>query len=116
MRNNVNMVKEEPETNPESSAPSSSTPVLPSIPETPDPILDGSDEEEEHPEALAQAFRDYQLARDRVHSVPKDHPRGLPVTIVTTGADSEGAIHDLPVAYSRVAFTLPLFGDCSSTR
>ncbi|KAI5672687.1 hypothetical protein M9H77_13051 [Catharanthus roseus] len=36
----------EPETNSESSAPSSSTPV----PEASDPILDGSDEEEEHPE------------------------------------------------------------------
>ncbi|KAI5668707.1 hypothetical protein M9H77_18560 [Catharanthus roseus] len=48
---------QEPETNPESSALSSSTLVLPSIPETPDPILDGSDEEEEHPEAQAQALR-----------------------------------------------------------
>ncbi|KAI5659073.1 hypothetical protein M9H77_27866 [Catharanthus roseus] len=55
---------QEPKTNPESSAPSSSTLVLPSIPETLDPILDGSDEEEEHPEVQAQALRDYQLARD----------------------------------------------------
>ncbi|KAI5671108.1 hypothetical protein M9H77_11472 [Catharanthus roseus] len=62
---------QEPETNPESFAPSSSTPV----PETSDPILDGSDEEEEHPEAKTQALRDYQLARDRVRRVPKDHPR-----------------------------------------
>ncbi|KAI5678665.1 hypothetical protein M9H77_09615 [Catharanthus roseus] len=38
-----------------------STPVL----ETSNPILDGSDEEEEHPRAQTQALRDYQL----------DHPR-----------------------------------------
>ncbi|KAI5666058.1 hypothetical protein M9H77_15911 [Catharanthus roseus] len=62
---------QEPETNSESSAPSSNTPV----PETSDLILDGSDEEEEHPEAQTQALRDYQLARDRVHRVPKDHHR-----------------------------------------
>ncbi|KAI5678192.1 hypothetical protein M9H77_09142 [Catharanthus roseus] len=68
---------QEPETYPESSAPSSSTPVLPSIPETPDPILYGSDEEEEHPKAQTQALRDYQLARDRVRRVPKNHPRHL---------------------------------------
>ncbi|KAI5673655.1 hypothetical protein M9H77_14019 [Catharanthus roseus] len=52
---------QEPETNSESSAPSS-TPV----PETSDPILDGSDEEEEHLEAQTQALSDYQLARVRV--------------------------------------------------
>ncbi|KAI5650983.1 hypothetical protein M9H77_36988 [Catharanthus roseus] len=62
---------QEPETNSEFSAPSSSTPV----PETSDPILDGFDEEEEHPDAQTQALRDYQLARDRVCRVPKDHPR-----------------------------------------
>ncbi|KAI5666154.1 hypothetical protein M9H77_16007 [Catharanthus roseus] len=113
MRNNVNIVKEEPETNPESSAPSCSTPVLPSIHETPDPILDGSDEEEEHPEAQAQALRNYQLARDRVRRVPEDHPWGLPVTLVTIEADSEGAIFDLPVAYSRLLdAVLLLLGDC----
>ncbi|KAI5670914.1 hypothetical protein M9H77_11278 [Catharanthus roseus] len=43
-----------------------STPDPPNIPETLDPLLEGSDEEEEHPEAQAQALRDYQLARDRV--------------------------------------------------
>ncbi|KAI5659381.1 hypothetical protein M9H77_28174 [Catharanthus roseus] len=59
----------------ESSAPSSSTPILPSILETSDPNLDGSDEEEEHPKAHTQALRDYQLARDRVCRVPKDHSR-----------------------------------------
>ncbi|KAI5661666.1 hypothetical protein M9H77_20989 [Catharanthus roseus] len=125
MRNNVNMVKKEPETNPESSAPSSSTPVLPSIPGTPDPILDASDKEEEHPEAQAQALRDYQLARVRVHRVPKDHPRygysyirrGLPVTLVAPEADSEGAISNLPVAYSRhLDVVLPLLGDRSSAQ
>ncbi|KAI5673315.1 hypothetical protein M9H77_13679 [Catharanthus roseus] len=62
---------QELETNFVPSAPSSSSPV----PEASDPILDGSDEEEEHPEAQTQALRDYQLARDRVHRVPKDHPR-----------------------------------------
>ncbi|KAI5666545.1 hypothetical protein M9H77_16398 [Catharanthus roseus] len=62
---------QEHETNPESSAPSSST----LVPETSDPIPDGSDEEEEHPEAQTQALRDYQLARDRVRRVPKDHPQ-----------------------------------------
>ncbi|KAI5654850.1 hypothetical protein M9H77_32037 [Catharanthus roseus] len=127
MRNNINMVKElikstkpmffiqiEPETNPEFSTLSSSTPVLPSIPETPDPILDGSDEEEEHPEAQAQALRYYQLARDRFRRVPKDHPRGLPLTLVTAEADSEGAISDLPVAYSRhLDAVLPLLDDRS---
>ncbi|KAI5677504.1 hypothetical protein M9H77_08454 [Catharanthus roseus] len=117
MRNNVNIVKEEPETNPKSSAPSSSTHVLPSIPETADPILDGSDEEDEHPEAQVQALRDYQLARDRVRKVPKDHPRGLPETLVTAEADSEGAISDLSVAYSwRLDTALPLLNDRSSAR
>ncbi|KAI5652657.1 hypothetical protein M9H77_29844 [Catharanthus roseus] len=114
---NVNMVKEEPKTNSESSALSSSTPVLPIISETPDPILDGSDAEEEYPEAQAQGLRDYQLTRDRVRRVPKDHPRGLPVTLVTAEADSEGAISDLPVTYSRRLDTaLPLLGDCLSAR
>ncbi|KAI5682206.1 hypothetical protein M9H77_03434 [Catharanthus roseus] len=64
---------QEPETNSEPSAPSSSYPV----PEASYPILDGSDEEEEHPEAQTQALRDYQLSRDRVRRVPKDHPRHL---------------------------------------
>ncbi|KAI5656991.1 hypothetical protein M9H77_25784 [Catharanthus roseus] len=78
---------QEPEINSESSALSSSTPVL----ETSDPILDGSDEEEEHPEAQTQALRDYQLARHRVCRVPKDHPRCIswksqlqPVVAVST--------------------------------
>ncbi|KAI5666307.1 hypothetical protein M9H77_16160 [Catharanthus roseus] len=62
---------QEPETNSEPSTPSSSSPV----PKASDPILDGSDEEEEHPEAQTQALRDYQLTRDRVRRVPKDHPR-----------------------------------------
>ncbi|KAI5654509.1 hypothetical protein M9H77_31696 [Catharanthus roseus] len=119
MRNNVNMVKEKPGTNHESSGPSSSILVLPSILETPDPILDGSDEEEEHPEAQTQALRDYQTARDRVCRVPKDHPRegGLPVTLVMAEAISEGAISDLSFAYSRrIDTSLPLLGDRSSVR
>ncbi|KAI5675601.1 hypothetical protein M9H77_06551 [Catharanthus roseus] len=62
---------QEPETNSESFSPSSSTP----IPETSYPILDGSEEEEERPEAQTQALRDYQLARDRLRRVPKDRPR-----------------------------------------
>ncbi|KAI5656851.1 hypothetical protein M9H77_25644 [Catharanthus roseus] len=62
---------QEPETNSKPSAPSSSSPV----PEASNPILDGSDEEEEHYEAQTQALRNYQLARDRVRRVPKDHPR-----------------------------------------
>ncbi|KAI5653962.1 hypothetical protein M9H77_31149 [Catharanthus roseus] len=45
------------------------------VPETSDPVLDGSDEEEQHPEAQTQALRDYHLARDRVCRVPKDHSR-----------------------------------------
>ncbi|KAI5657619.1 hypothetical protein M9H77_26412 [Catharanthus roseus] len=57
---------QEPETNSEFSAPSSST----LVPETSDPILDGSDEEEEHPETQTQALRDYQLARYRVCRIP----------------------------------------------
>ncbi|KAI5669381.1 hypothetical protein M9H77_19234 [Catharanthus roseus] len=52
----------EPETNPMIPTPFSSTHVLSSILESPDPILEGSDEEVEHPEAQAQALRDYQLA------------------------------------------------------
>ncbi|KAI5671203.1 hypothetical protein M9H77_11567 [Catharanthus roseus] len=51
----------EPETNLVIPTLSNSTPVPSSIPETPDPVLEGSDEEAEHPE-----LRDYQLARDRV--------------------------------------------------
>ncbi|KAI5670712.1 hypothetical protein M9H77_11076 [Catharanthus roseus] len=62
---------QEPETNFEPSATSSSSP----IPKASDPILDGSNEEEEHPEAQTQALRNYQLARDRVRRVHKDHPR-----------------------------------------
>ncbi|KAI5676578.1 hypothetical protein M9H77_07528 [Catharanthus roseus] len=101
MKNNVNMVKgvikstkptiliqivevtskhtleptQEPKTDRELVTPSSSTPDPPSIPETLDPVLEGSDEEEEHPEAQAQALREYQLASDRVRRVPKEHPR-----------------------------------------
>ncbi|KAI5678667.1 hypothetical protein M9H77_09617 [Catharanthus roseus] len=65
----------EPETNPVIPTQSCSTPVPSSIPETPDPVLEGSDEEVEHPEAQARAFRDYQLTRDRVRRVPKENPR-----------------------------------------
>ncbi|KAI5642391.1 hypothetical protein M9H77_00180 [Catharanthus roseus] len=100
MKNNVNMVKgvikstkptifiqmvevtsepsleppQEPDNNQVLPTSSSSTPDPPSIPETIDPVLEGSDEEE-HPESQAQALRDYQLARDRVRRVPEDHPR-----------------------------------------
>ncbi|KAI5677843.1 hypothetical protein M9H77_08793 [Catharanthus roseus] len=56
----------EPETNPVIPTQSSSTLVPSSIPETSNPVLEGSDEEAEHPEAQVQAFRDYQLARNRV--------------------------------------------------
>ncbi|KAI5658437.1 hypothetical protein M9H77_27230 [Catharanthus roseus] len=42
------------------------TPGPPSILKTLDLVLEGSDEQVEHPEAQAQALRDYQLARDRV--------------------------------------------------
>ncbi|KAI5658473.1 hypothetical protein M9H77_27266 [Catharanthus roseus] len=66
---------QEPETNLELPASSSSTPDPPSIPETLDPVLEGSDEEEAHPKAQAQALRDYQLVRNRVRRVPKDHSR-----------------------------------------
>ncbi|KAI5673637.1 hypothetical protein M9H77_14001 [Catharanthus roseus] len=55
----------EPETSVKLPASSSSTPDHPSILETLDPVLEGSDEEEEHHEAQAQAVKDYQLARDR---------------------------------------------------
>ncbi|KAI5675748.1 hypothetical protein M9H77_06698 [Catharanthus roseus] len=55
--------------------PSSSIPDPPSIPETLNPVLEDSDEEEEHPEAQAQALRDYQLARGKIRRVPKEHPR-----------------------------------------
>ncbi|KAI5675741.1 hypothetical protein M9H77_06691 [Catharanthus roseus] len=55
----------EPETNPVIPTPSSRTCSF-SIPENPDPVLEGSDKEVEHLEAQAQALRDYQLARDRV--------------------------------------------------
>ncbi|KAI5659768.1 hypothetical protein M9H77_28561 [Catharanthus roseus] len=63
------------ETNPMIPTQSSSAPVPSSIPENPDLVLEGSDEKAEHPEAQAQALRDYQLARDRVRRVPKEHPR-----------------------------------------
>ncbi|KAI5675512.1 hypothetical protein M9H77_06462 [Catharanthus roseus] len=101
MKNNVNMVKrvievtkpmiliqmvevtsepplepsQEPKTNEELVTTSSSVPDLPSVPETLDPVLEGSDEEEEHPETQAQALRDYQLTRDRARRVPKEHSR-----------------------------------------
>ncbi|KAI5659459.1 hypothetical protein M9H77_28252 [Catharanthus roseus] len=65
----------EPKTNLVIPAPSSSTHVPSSIPKTPDMVLEGSDEEVEHPEAQAQALSDYQLVRDRVRRVPKEHPR-----------------------------------------
>ncbi|KAI5657551.1 hypothetical protein M9H77_26344 [Catharanthus roseus] len=78
------------------------TPGPPSIPETLDPVSEGSDEEVEHLETQAQALRDYQLARDRVHKVPKDHPR----------FGSEGSDH--PVTYRRrldaFCTTQPLLG------
>ncbi|KAI5675605.1 hypothetical protein M9H77_06555 [Catharanthus roseus] len=66
---------QEHETNEELVTPSSSILDPPSIPETLNPVLEDSDEEEEHPEAQAQALRDYQLARNRVRRVPKEHPR-----------------------------------------
>ncbi|KAI5667014.1 hypothetical protein M9H77_16867 [Catharanthus roseus] len=56
---------QEPETNEELVTPSNSIPDPPSIPETLKSVLEDSDEKEEHPEAQAQALRDYQLARDR---------------------------------------------------
>ncbi|KAI5665124.1 hypothetical protein M9H77_24447 [Catharanthus roseus] len=100
---------QEPKTNSKSSAPSSSTP----IPETSDPILDCSDEEEEHPEAQTQALRDYQLDRDRVCRVPKDHPRTpIPETSdpILDGSDEEEehpeaqtqALRDYQLARDRV--------------
>ncbi|KAI5673651.1 hypothetical protein M9H77_14015 [Catharanthus roseus] len=49
--------------------------VLSSVPDTSKSELEGSDEEEEHPEAQAQALRDYQLTRDRARRVPKEHTR-----------------------------------------
>ncbi|KAI5675665.1 hypothetical protein M9H77_06615 [Catharanthus roseus] len=58
---------QEPETNEELVIPSSSIPDPPSILETLNPMLEDFDEEEEHPETQAQAFRDYQLARNRVN-------------------------------------------------
>ncbi|KAI5666902.1 hypothetical protein M9H77_16755 [Catharanthus roseus] len=51
----------EPETNEELVMPSSSIPDPPSILETYDSELEGSDEKEEHPEAQAQALTDCQL-------------------------------------------------------
>ncbi|KAI5666811.1 hypothetical protein M9H77_16664 [Catharanthus roseus] len=51
---------QEPETNEKLVTPSSSIPYPPSVLETRDTELEGSDEEEEHPEAQAQALRDYQ--------------------------------------------------------
>ncbi|KAI5659512.1 hypothetical protein M9H77_28305 [Catharanthus roseus] len=56
----------EPETNLVISTPFSSTLDPFSIPETPDLVLEDSDEDAEHLEPHAQALRDYQLERDRV--------------------------------------------------
>ncbi|KAI5648414.1 hypothetical protein M9H77_34419 [Catharanthus roseus] len=50
---------QEPETNEELDTPSSSVPDSTSVPETHIPKLEGSDDEEEHPKAQAQALRDY---------------------------------------------------------
>ncbi|KAI5664602.1 hypothetical protein M9H77_23925 [Catharanthus roseus] len=66
---------QEPETNKELVTLSSNILDPPSIPEILNPVLEDSDEEEEHPEAQAQALRDYQLVRDRVRRVPKEYPR-----------------------------------------
>ncbi|KAI5658323.1 hypothetical protein M9H77_27116 [Catharanthus roseus] len=46
-----------------------------SVPKTLVPKLEGSDEEVEHPEAEAQAIRDYQLSRDRVRRAHKEPTR-----------------------------------------
>ncbi|KAI5658392.1 hypothetical protein M9H77_27185 [Catharanthus roseus] len=53
----------EPETNLVIPNLSNSTPIPSSIPEIPDLILEGFDEEAEHLEAQTQALRDYQLVR-----------------------------------------------------
>ncbi|KAI5658679.1 hypothetical protein M9H77_27472 [Catharanthus roseus] len=50
---------QEPETNEELDILSSNVPDPTSVPETHIPELKDSDDEEEHPEAQAQAFRDY---------------------------------------------------------
>ncbi|KAI5659461.1 hypothetical protein M9H77_28254 [Catharanthus roseus] len=66
-------IQMEVESNPEPSQeppPKPETQVEPfipsSVPNTNEHELEGSDEEEEHIKAQAQALRDYQLARDRV--------------------------------------------------
>ncbi|KAI5674014.1 hypothetical protein M9H77_14378 [Catharanthus roseus] len=57
--------------------------------------------------------------RERVSREKRERNRegGLPVTLVTAEADSEGAISDLPFAYSRrLDVALPLLGDHLSAR
>ncbi|KAI5676832.1 hypothetical protein M9H77_07782 [Catharanthus roseus] len=58
-----------------SETPFNGIPNLSNVPETLDPELEGSDEEEEHPEAQAQALRDYQLSRDRFRRAHKEPTR-----------------------------------------
>ncbi|KAI5677420.1 hypothetical protein M9H77_08370 [Catharanthus roseus] len=62
---------QEPETNDELDTPSSSVTDPTSVPETNVPELEHSDDEEDHPKAQAQAFRDYPLSRDRVRRAHK---------------------------------------------
>ncbi|KAI5649670.1 hypothetical protein M9H77_35675 [Catharanthus roseus] len=64
----------EPQTNEELDI-LSSVPDLTSVLETDVLGLEGSDDEEDHPEAQAQTLRDYQLSRDRFRRAHKEPTR-----------------------------------------
>ncbi|KAI5676862.1 hypothetical protein M9H77_07812 [Catharanthus roseus] len=95
---------QELETNSKPSACSSSSPV----PEASDLILDGSDQEEEHPEAQTQALRDYQLARDRVCRVSKDHPQLVAKGFSQIEGIDFNEIFSLVVKYKTILIILAL--------
>ncbi|KAI5658405.1 hypothetical protein M9H77_27198 [Catharanthus roseus] len=68
-----------------------------SVPETLEPVLEGSDEEVDHPEAQAQALSNYQLVRDRRE--PKGIERGVAPVILSLlrlGSEELRLYHFLP--------------------
>ncbi|KAI5682579.1 hypothetical protein M9H77_03807 [Catharanthus roseus] len=66
--------------------------------------------------ALSTTEAEYITATEAIKEAIWLQERGLPVTLVTTEADFEGAISDLPIAYSwRLDVALPLLDNRSST-
>ncbi|KAI5674225.1 hypothetical protein M9H77_14589 [Catharanthus roseus] len=67
--------------------------------------------------ALSTTEAEYIAATEAIKEAILLQGRGLPVTLVTAEADSEGAISDIPAAYSRrLDVALLLLSDRSSAR